>query len=236
MAPLPLCDSAVVPYFHGSQSSPVGIPCCGFSPSHLPTANSSSRSRPVLQSPRSSSQPPCTPVNTCPSPGHIGLWYRPSVYFSLYPACHRSATSPSFDNFKCFPSVPIDFPVGEGVSPNLGISPLLQLPCSGLRVLSCFLSSSFSLLFCPTHLCRDIYSLFWCPVSSASVQQVFCENCCIYRCIPVASMERDDLHILLLLRHLNSPNFPFNEARGFPLVPHHPTKWANIVSALQGHR
>ena len=69
------------------------------------------------------------------------------MLFSLCPVCHRSATSPTSDSIKCFPSVPVYFPVREGVSPNSGISPLLQLPCPGVQVLSRFLSSSFSLLF-----------------------------------------------------------------------------------------
>ena len=204
------CDSAVAPACMAGQSSSVGIPCCRFPPSgppvRLPTANSSSRSGPVLPSPRTSSQPPCTPVNTRPSLGHIGLWYGPSVYFSLHPICHRSAASSSSNSLKCFPSVPIDFPDGEGVLPNSGISPLLQLPYPGVQVPSHFLSSSFSLLFfCPTQLCRDVYSPFQCPRSSVSFQLVFCENCYIYSCIPDASVERDELHVHLLLCHLPLP-------------------------------
>ena len=95
------------------------------------------------------------------------------------------------------------FPFQRGGFPYFGISPLLQLPCLRVQVLSRFLSSSFSLLFFhPTQLCRGLYSPFWCPRSSASVQPVVCENCCIYRCIPDASVERGELHVLLLLRQL----------------------------------
>ena len=102
------------------------------------------------------------------------------------------------------PFCPSLFPVREGVSPNSGLSPLLQLPLPGVQVLSIFLSSSFSLLFFhPTQLCRDLYSPFQCPRSSASFQLVFCENCCIYRCIPDASVERDELHVHLLSAILN---------------------------------
>ena len=68
------------------------------------------------------------------------------MYFSFCPVCHGSATSSSSDSLKCFSSVPVDFSVGEEVSPNLGIS-LLQLPHPGVQVLSGFLSFSFSLLF-----------------------------------------------------------------------------------------
>ena len=76
--------------------------------------------------------------------------------------------------------------------------------------LLCFRSPTPGHRFCPTsshptQLCRDLCSPFWCPRSSVSVQLVFCENCCIYRCIPDASVERDELHIFLLLHHLYSP-------------------------------
>ena len=37
---------------------------------------------------------------------------------------------------------------------------------------------------------------------------MFCENCCIWRCILDASMESDVLHIQLLLCHLSRPNKP----------------------------
>ena len=75
VAPPPVCDLAVAPCFHGSPVFLCSIPCYRFLPHvpsvSFPTASSSSYSRPVLQSPRSSSQPPCTPVNTQPSPGHV---------------------------------------------------------------------------------------------------------------------------------------------------------------------
>ena len=86
-------------------------------------------------------------MNTRPSPGHVGQRYGLSVYFSFCPVCHGSATSSSSDSLKCFSSVPVDFSVGEEVSPNLGISSLLQRPYPGVQVPSGFFSSSFSLLF-----------------------------------------------------------------------------------------
>ena len=132
----------------------------------LPTANSSSHSGPVFQSPHSSSQPPCTPVNTRPSPGHVGLWYGPSVYFSLCPICHRLAASPSSNSLKCFPSVPIDFPIREGVSPNSGISTPLPWGAGPALLPLLLLLPSF---LCPTQLCRDLYSPFRCPRSSAGL-------------------------------------------------------------------
>ena len=107
---------------------------------------------------------------------------------------------------QMLPFCPNWVPCRRGVSLHSGISPLLQLPLPGVQVPSHFLSSSFFLLFFhPTQLCRDLYSPFQCPRSFASFQLVFCENCCIYRCIPDASMERDEFHVHLLLCHLESP-------------------------------
>ena len=61
------------------------------------------------------------------------------------PVCRRPAISSSSESLRCFPSVPTNFPVSEGVFPDAGTSLLLQLP-PGEQVPSCFLSSSFSLL------------------------------------------------------------------------------------------
>ena len=49
----------------------------------------------------------------------------------------------------------------------------------------------------------------WCPRSSSSFHLVFCENCCICRCIPDTSMERDELHVHLHLSHLECPWISF---------------------------
>ena len=96
-----------------------------------------------------------------------------------------SAAERGFPEFRNLSSASAPPPRGAGPIPL----PLLLL-----------LSSFFH----PTQLCRDLYSPFPCPGSSASFQLVFCENCCIYRCIPDASTERDELHIHLLLCHLDS--------------------------------
>ena len=150
VAPPPVCDSAVVPCFQClvflHRHSLLWISSLP-SPSLSPLSQQQFSPQACSPAPTHQLPAPCTPVDTRPSLGHVGLWYRPSVYFSLCPVCHRLAASPSSNSLKCFPSVPIDFPVGEGVSPNLGISPLLQFPCPGVQVPSCFLSSSFSLLF-----------------------------------------------------------------------------------------
>ena len=170
----------------------------------LLAANNSTPPGFVLQSPRSSSQPPCTPVDTHPSVGHAVLLHGLSVQVSLCALCHRLAVSPSSDSLRCFPSVPTDFSVSEGASPDVGTSLLLQLPNWGAGSIP-FPLLFFLPFFHPTWLCRYLYCPFWCPRSSASIQPVFCENCCICRCILDAFVERDELHVLLLLYHLEKP-------------------------------
>ena len=180
VAPPPGCVSAVVPCFHGSliffcRHSLLWISSTPIPSVHLLTANRTSHSTSVLQSPRSSSQLLYTPVNTHPSLGHVGLQYGPSVYFSLCPICHSSATSLSSNSLKCFPLVPINSPIREGVSPlergfpefgNLSSAsaPLPWGACPVLLLILLLLASFFH----PTQLCRDLYSPFQCPRSSAS--------------------------------------------------------------------
>lgn len=58
--------------------------------------------------------------------------------------------------------------------------------------------------FChPTWLCGDFSSPFRCPRSSASVQEVVCENCSICRCILGIPVRRGRSRILLF-RHFDS--------------------------------
>ena len=59
-----------------------------------------------------------------------------------------------------------------------------------------------SFFFHPTQLYGDTSCAFSCLRSSASVQQVLCENCSICRCILDAFVGKDELHILLLLCRL----------------------------------
>ena len=197
-------------------SSSIGIPCCRFPPYHplSPSPHSQQQFSPQACSPIPMLQPPA-PLHTCELMFHSGtrrasvrtvcviltLFHLPQICcFSLF----QQPLMPPFRPNR-FPLQRGGFPVGERVSPlqrfgNLssasaprpwGAGPIL------LPVL--LLLPSF---FHPTQLCRDLYSPFWCPSSSASVQLVFCENCCIYRCIPDASVERDEPHVLLLLHLL----------------------------------
>ena len=54
-------------------------------------------------------------------------------------------------------------------------------------------------------LCMDVYNCFQWSRTPASIQPVFCDNCCICGCILDAFMETDTLHIPLLLCHLENP-------------------------------
>ena len=100
------------------------------------------------------------------------------------------------------PSVSTYLLSSEGAS--LGEKPLHSFSSpSGLQVPSHFLFSFFPFLFCPSQLHRDLACTFRCPMSSASLQQVLCEDCPICRCILDAFVLRGECHVLLL-HHLDS--------------------------------
>ena len=110
---------------------------------------------------------------------------------SVLPATDWLLSSPPSP--RSSPSVP-DLPVGEGASPDVGTSPHLQFPARGagpvlLPLLFLFPSSFFH----PTWLHGDLSCPFRCPRSSASVQQMFCENCSICTCILDVFVGRDKL-------------------------------------------
>ena len=99
VAPPPLCDSAVTPCFWWPP---------GFSPkaflvwisslhplSCLPVINRSLSSEIALQSPFSSCQQPCTPVDPHPNSGYVGPRHWLSMCFSFPSDSHRSAALPS---------------------------------------------------------------------------------------------------------------------------------------------
>lgn len=106
---------------------------------------------------------------------------------SLYSDCHRSFTSPSCDTFKCFPSTSTNFLRCGSLSSASAPPPL----GAGLVLLACLLLPPF---FRPTQSCVDLYNLFQLSTTPASIQLVFCENCCNCRSILVASAETDAFH------------------------------------------
>ena len=82
VAPPPACHSTVEPCFYGSLGFLHKHSWLWTSPSHpirlSPHSQQQSSPQFALQSPGSSSQPPCM-VDTHPSLGHTGLWHGPSV-------------------------------------------------------------------------------------------------------------------------------------------------------------
>ena len=97
-------------------------------------------------------------------------------------------------SLKCFSS---DLNSG----PNVGIGPLLQLPRL-LRAGPVLLTLLFFPQFLhPTKFCLALYILFHWSGPPVHSQLVLCMHFCVWRCIPDASMERDGLHVHLLLCH-----------------------------------
>lgn len=94
-------------------------------------------------------------------------------------------------------------PSFEGISPDVGnflsFNTLRGAGPIPYPLLSLFSPSSF---FHPTQLFRDFFCPFWCPRSSANDQPVFCENCFICRCILNAFVEKNEFHVLLLVREI----------------------------------
>ena len=82
-------------------------------------------------------------------------------------------------------------------------------PPPTVQIQSYSLSSSLSSFLCLAKFCVVLYTLFWWSSPLVRSQMVFCKIFCVWRCIPDASMERDVLHICLLLCHLRSPNCCF---------------------------
>ena len=97
------------------------------------------------------------------------------------------------NSLKCFTSVP-------NSCPDVGIWPLLQVQIQSYS-LSFFSPASF---LCSTEFCIILYILFWWRGTPACSQLVFCRIFSVWRYIPDAFMERDELHIHLLLCHLGS--------------------------------
>lgn len=144
-----------------------------------------------------STQPTTALADTRLRLGSEGLWHRPSVQVLFCPAVHGPACALASDSPQNTPSISPDLTTRKGAFPGLVTSPFLQLPSHRCRS-----HSSSSLLSYPLY--RNIFLSFWCLRSSASVQQVLCEDCSICRCILDALVRRDELYVLLLLCHLDS--------------------------------
>ena len=108
-------------------------------------------------------------------------------WFSFHLGCHRSG---------CFTLIVKCFSFDSDSCPDVGFGLLLQFPHTpraGLILLT--------FLFCPYFLlCSSIYSL---PLVRYSCLLSWCSTCTFgfWRCISTVSMERDVLHIHILLHH-----------------------------------
>ena len=90
--------------------------------------------------------------------------------------------------------------------PDVGIRPLLQfpyLPKAGPVLLKRWKNRGLFFPLVPlTKFCMVLYILFRWSSTPVCSQLVFCMHFCVWRCIPNVSVERDVLHIHLLLCHL----------------------------------
>ena len=123
-----------------------------------------------------------------------------TVWFLLYLGCHRSAVSLSALNVSS---------LTQTIALMWGTRPLLQLthlPMSDPGLLRLLF---FPLVPHPTEFFIVLYILFLWSGTPVCSQLVFCMHVYVSRCIPNVSVERDVLHIHLLLLHLVHLSFPF---------------------------
>ena len=116
-----------------------------------------------------------------------------TVWFSFHLGCQRSAVSFSALNVS---------PLTQTVAPMWGSDPLFHFPHQ-MRAVSVLLTLLFSPWFLPPpEFCVGLCILSLWSGTPVHYQLVFCMHFCAWRCIPDVSVERDVLHIHLLLCHL----------------------------------
>ena len=170
MAPPPMCDSAVLPCFHG---------CLAFLHRHFPPQSSplysldSSLSSQQLPSPwdcsqllDSISQPLCLLEDLHPYPGYIWLWQGLSYAHSIWLPQICCFTL----SLKCFSSDSDDYP-------DVGVGPVLQLPHL-LRGGPVLLTLLFFPLV-PTEFCMVVCILFYWSGTPVHSQLVLCMHFCV---------------------------------------------------------
>ena len=129
-------------------------------------------------------------------PTSLWLQKKLSVWFSFHLDCHRSAVSLSASNV---------FPLSQTIAPMWLSGLLLQFPHPPRADPVLLTLLFFSYFLHPTDLCMVLYILFHWSGTPAYSQLVFCKHFCVWRYIPDVSVDRDVLHIHLLLWHLFSP-------------------------------
>ena len=213
----PLCvTQQQCPASMAVQSSSIGIPCCRFPPSCPLSQSPHSQQQFLLRtcSPSPMHQLP-GPLNTCEHMSQSGsckAMVQTVCVFLILSHLPQIGCFTLFQQPQMLPFCPSRFPhlMGGFLLHRVGFCKFgnlyfasAPLPWDAGPILLPLLLLLPSFLH-PSQLCRDLYRPFWCPRSSASFQLVFCENCCICRCIPDASVERDELYVHLLLCHLES--------------------------------
>ena len=116
-----------------------------------------------------------------------------TVWFSFHLDCRRSAISLSALNVS---------PLTQTVAPVWGSDPCFSSPTSWGQVQSYWHSWFSPWLLCPIEFCVVLYILFLWSGPPDHSQLLFCMHFCVWRCVPDVSVERDVLHVHLLLRHL----------------------------------
>ena len=201
MAPPPAHDSDVLPWLYDCLVFLRSIPHCELLP-HIPSVsfplvNSRRHLGVVLHFLCSSSQTQHITWDLCTNSGYVGLWQILSVWFSFYSDSHRSAVA-LFYRLKCFPSV-------QTIDSMCGSDTCFSSQPPQVQFQSCSLSSfSFPCIILTSFVW--VYIPFQWSGTLAHSQLVFCDIFCIWRCVSDALMERDVLHIHLLLHHLVSPH------------------------------
>ena len=89
--------------------------------------------------------------------------------------------------------------LSQTAAPMWGSDPCFSFLILQMQVQSCSLSSFSSYFLCPAKFCMVLYIFFWWSGTPAHSQLVFCNIFCVWKYIPDASVERDVLHVHLLL-------------------------------------
>ena len=197
MAPPPAHDSAVSPCFHGFLAFLNSISRHNLLPQFISPLSVSPQSMAAL--PLGLLHNPYTPAPSCytfqgtciPVQGRYGC----SKDCLILIPFRLSQINCFTLSLKCFSSDPDN-------CPSVGTGPLLQFP-----YLPRASPGQLTRLFLPLvplsyRVLTVLYILFWRSDTPLHSPLVFCKHFCVSRCIPDVSMERDVLHVHLLLRQL----------------------------------
>ena len=213
MAPCPMHDSAATSCFHG---------CLAFLHRHFPPQ--SPPSYPLNLSLHSQQQPfpwDCSTLPklqlpaTVPSRGPVSLSRvcmaaARTIWFSFHLGCHTSAALLSALNVS---------PLTQTVALMWGSDPCFSSP-NQLRAGPALTLLFFPQFLHPTEFCIVLYILFHWSGTPVCSQLVFCTHFCVWRGIPDVSVERDVLHVHLLLHQLVLPSMDIVAILTLPIHEH----------------